>query len=61
MITKKTIIGFCNGCAVEVSELYGLSTDVKPMNEANGSTFTEMDTGSGFCFDAENKIWHKVF
>jgi hypothetical protein len=38
---------------------YGLSGDEKPADVANGSTFLEIDTGNVFCFDAENKIWHK--
>lgn len=39
------------------SELYGLSTDAKPIDVGNASTFYEMDTQSVFLFDAENKVW----
>ena len=36
-----------------------LSTDEKPVDAANGSRAVEIDTGNIFCFDAENKVWHK--
>jgi len=37
------------------SELYGLSTDVKPItNIQAGSTFYEDDTKNGFTFDPNN-------
>lgn len=38
-------------------DLIGLSTDDKPMNVANASTFYEMDTKKLFMFDAQNKVW----
>lgn len=38
-------------------ELRGLSTDTKPEDVPNGSSFLEMDTGEVFMFDAKNKIW----
>ena len=39
-------------------EYRGLSTDVKPLEEAgNGSVFIEMDTGKVYIFDEENLIW----
>lgn len=41
-------------------EMYGLSTDTKPVNVCNASTFYEMDTKALFIFDEENKVWHKV-
>lgn len=39
------------------SELYGLSTDVKPTGVCNASLFYEMDTGALYLFDEENKRW----
>ena len=40
------------------AELYGLSTDEKPIeNIPNASTFYEMDTKQIFLFDEQNKRW----
>lgn len=41
------------------SELKGLSTDVKPIDDSipNGSSFYEIDTATLFMFDAQNKQW----
>ena len=41
------------------AELYGLSTDNKPISDdiPNASTFYEMDTKVAFLYDAENKQW----
>ena len=39
------------------SELYGLSTDVKPTNVNNASLFYEMDTKKIFMFDETNERW----
>ena len=39
--------------------MVGLSTDEKPLNVGNASTFYEMDTKKVFMFDAENKKWHE--
>lgn len=40
------------------AELYGLSTDEKPVeNIPNASTFYEMDTKQIFLFDEQNKRW----
>ena len=51
-------------------EIYGLSTDEKPVrklvfkdstyNVVNGSTFYEMDTKKSFIYDAENHRWLDV-
>lgn len=38
-------------------DFFGLSSDEKPMDRGNGSTFLEMDTGKVFVFDRENNIW----
>ena len=38
---------------------YGLSTDTKPLDVANGSAFIEMDTSKLYFFDAENPIWYQ--
>ncbi len=39
------------------SDFVGLSTDTKPTNAANASTFYEMDTKKVFMFDEQNKLW----
>ena len=39
------------------SELYGLSTDVKPTDVNNASVFYEMDTKKVFLFDEQNGQW----
>lgn len=36
---------------------YGLSTDTKPLDVANGSAFIEMDTSKIYFFDAAGKQW----
>lgn len=38
-------------------DFIGLSTDTKPLDVANTSSFYEMDTQTLFLFDAENKVW----
>lgn len=40
-------------------DMYGLSTDTKPMDVGNASTFYEMDTCTVYMFDAENNVWLK--
>lgn len=41
-------------------EYFGLSTDIKPVENyiGNGSIFIEVDTNNIFMFDEENKIWY---
>lgn len=47
-------------------DLYGESTDTKPtdfidgVQVINGSVFIEIDTGKGFLFDEQNRIWREV-
>lgn len=41
-------------------ELKGLSSDTKPNDAPNGSTFLEMDTGDVYAFDATNTQWRKL-
>ena len=38
-------------------EMYGLSTDEKPLDVGNASTFYEMDTKKIYMFDAQNEVW----
>lgn len=38
-------------------DFIGLSTDEKPVNVPNTSTFYEMDTKKAFMFDAQNQKW----
>jgi hypothetical protein len=41
------------------SEIYGMSTDTKPIDNEipNGSIFMEMDTGIIYFYDAETQQW----
>lgn len=49
-----------------ILELYGKSSDTKPIDfidgvqVINGSVFIEIDTGKGFLFDEQNKKWEEV-
>lgn len=43
-----------------VKEWGGLSTDEKPADAKNGSTFLEMDTGKVFMFDGANNVWREL-
>lgn len=38
----------------------GLSTDAKPANAPNGSTFIEMDTSTVYFYDADHNQWRAV-
>lgn len=51
MITIKTSKGQC-------LDIFGLSTDTKPLDAPNASKFTEIDTGIEYLFDRENQEWH---
>lgn len=47
-------------------ELYGLSTDEKPIKKfgttyiGNASTYLEMDTSKVFIYDEENHKWYEM-
>lgn len=44
-----------------VHDVRCLSTDEKPTEGIfNGSSCIEMDTGTGYMFDAENGEWHEL-
>lgn len=53
MITK------CGNYTVDCvpQDFIGLSTDEKPTDVPNASTFYEMDKKAFYLFDAENKVW----
>lgn len=51
MITIKTSKGQC-------LDIFGLSTDTKPLDAPNASKFTEIDTGIEYLFDRENQEWY---
>lgn len=51
MVTIKKMIGS------ELARCRGKSTDEKPTDVGNGSTFYEMDTHRIFMFDGETKEW----
>ena len=46
---------FCADCVPR--DFIGLSTDVKPTDVNNASTFYEMDTKKLYLFDAQNTVW----
>lgn len=48
-----------DGEPVTVIKYAGLSTDVKPTDCANGSTFVEIDTSDEYMFDAAGTEWVK--
>ena len=54
MISVKTNI---NLEGMKTVEMYGLSTDEKPLTVPNASVFYEMDTKKIFMFDEQNKKW----
>lgn len=45
------------GNPAKIQDMYGLSTDEKPTDVCNASTFYEMDTKKLFMFDAQNGVW----
>lgn len=51
MITYTTAVGS------DVWDIRGLSTDEKPANAPNGSTYYEINTGKVFMFDGSQKVW----
>ena len=53
MITRFEV----HGCGCRIYDHYGLSTDPKPTNVSNASSFYEMDTQKLFMYDAQNKVW----
>lgn len=71
-----TVIKRGNAYNRRVISLEGLSTDTKPVEYfietdsngvevakvyiENGSTFTEIDTGKLFMYDAENTVWYEI-
>lgn len=40
-----------------ITQYFGLSTDIKPTGELNGSMFTEIDTGLVYMYDQDNTRW----
>lgn len=54
MITQKRVAYYPYN---RTPELAGRSIDTKPTDVANGSEYTEIDTGRVYVFDAENKKW----
>ena len=41
-------------------DIRGLSTDQKPVNVPNGSSFLEMDTGKVYVWDRQNQQWKEI-
>ena len=47
-----------NGQTVQMSDLYGSSTDTKPTEGlCNGSSFLEIDTGNVYFWDEDASDW----
>lgn len=59
MITtyKNYSIGSWASDGLRSYDMYGKSTDEKPVDVANASTFYEMDTKILYMFDAEGGVW----
>ena len=57
MITKEINAQNIDGKLGRPVTYYGLSTDVKPTDAANGSVFVEMDTSTIYFYDLENETW----
>ena len=57
MISVKT---WANGEKQEYYDVRGLSTDTKPNNVPNGSTFIEINTGKGYLFNGAAKTWVEI-
>lgn len=57
MITPEINAQSIDGKLDRPTTYYGLSTDTKPTNVANGSVFVEMDTSTIYFYDLENVTW----
>ena len=56
--TNSKITISSNGTVLRISDLFGTSSDTKPSaGYANGSTFTEVDTGDVYLFDESAGEW----
>lgn len=55
MVTSSEYIK--NGIYTGAESFYGLSTDTKPSNCGNGSSFIEMNTSKIYFFDATSGDW----
>lgn len=56
--TNSKITISSNGTVLRISDLFGTSSDTKPSSGyANGSTFTEVDTGDIYLFDESAGEW----
>ena len=56
MFTLYRPANFDNPCA---ASFVGVSTDTKPLNQKNGASYQELDTGKVYRFDEENQIWYE--
>lgn len=59
MITKENENQNIGGKLVSTKTFYGLSTDSKPEDVANGSAFIEMDSGKLYFYDAAGEQWNE--
>lgn len=57
MITRVQNAYACKDGMKRVCDLYGLSTDEKPLDVGNAATFYEMDTATVYMFDEQNGVW----
>ena len=45
---------------IDTIELWGLSTETKPLDVPDCSIFLEKDTGEVYVFESSNKTWYKL-
>lgn len=57
MVTNAKAAQAIAGRFVLPATFYGLSTDTKPTDVANGSTFYEIDTDKQYWFDFAGQTW----
>lgn len=57
MVNKSAVNAYGAGGYYDIR---GLSTDNKPTDVPNGSSFAEINTGKGYLFDETNKTWHEI-
>lgn len=62
MVTQAVMKGAVNAYGQGTFwDIRGKSTDNKPVDGVpNGSTFIEINTGKGFLFDGDSKVWHEL-
>ena len=60
MITAASSMQKRNGAYISVGTYFGVSSDTKPNDVANGSLLIEMDTGKKYLFSAGDNNWYEI-